>query len=127
MLSLSALVVHLLKPVIAFIVTPIGEDRSVVDTRAILAPTFETDMGLGQGSYGRSLPGEIALDSIGAEDHGGATVAVAVTSRFVLPGVANIKDADGPHEIELRSADIDVRAILNEPEGSVGGNDIVDS
>ncbi|GAB5463245.1 MAG: hypothetical protein HoeaKO_33360 [Hoeflea alexandrii] len=99
----------------------------MVDTRAILAPTFETYMGLRQGSYRRSLPGKIALDPIGAEDHGGATVAVAVTSRFMLPGIANIKDADGPHEIELRSTDIDVRAILNAPEGSVGGNDIVDS
>ncbi|MFV1635858.1 hypothetical protein VXL51_06995 [Phaeobacter sp. JH20_17] len=51
-LSLSELVVHLFEAVVALIVTPIDEDRSVVDTRAILAPTFETDMGLGQGSYG---------------------------------------------------------------------------
>ncbi|ALG92490.1 hypothetical protein TQ29_20010 (plasmid) [Actibacterium sp. EMB200-NS6] len=44
----------------------------------------------------------------------------------MLPCIANIKDADGPHEVELRSADIDVRAILNEPECLVGGNEIVD-
>jgi hypothetical protein len=55
-LSLSALVVHLFEAVVAFIVTPIDEDRSVIDTRAILAPTFKSHMGLGQGSYGRSLP-----------------------------------------------------------------------
>lgn len=55
-LSLSALVVHLFEAVVALIVTPIDEDRSVIDTRAILAPTFKSHMGLGQGSYGRSLP-----------------------------------------------------------------------
>jgi len=55
-LSLSALVVHLFEAVVALIVTPIDEDRSVIDTRAILAPTFKSHMRLGQGSYGRSLP-----------------------------------------------------------------------
>jgi len=55
-LSLSALVVHLFEAVVALIVTPIDEDRSVIDTRAILAPTFKSHMGVGQGSYGRSLP-----------------------------------------------------------------------
>ena len=55
-LSLSALVVHLFEAVVALIVTPIDEDRSVIDTRAILAPTFKSHMGLGQGSYRRSLP-----------------------------------------------------------------------
>ena len=59
---------------------------------------------------------------IGAEDHSGATVAVAVTSGFVLSRIPNIKNADGSYEVELRSADIDVRAILNELEGLVGGN-----
>ena len=61
-----------------------------------------------------------------AEDHGCAAIAVTVTTGFMLPGIANIKDADGPYEIELRSADIDVRAVLNEPECLVGGNEIVD-
>jgi hypothetical protein len=42
-------VVYLLKPVIALIVTPIDEYRSVVDTGAILAPAFKSHMGLGQG------------------------------------------------------------------------------
>lgn len=37
-------VVHLLKAVIAFIVTPVDEDRTVIDAGAILAPAFETDM-----------------------------------------------------------------------------------
>ena len=62
------------------------------------------------------------MDAISAEDHDGATVAVAVTSRFVLPRIPDIKDADGPHEIEFRAADIDVRAVLNEPESPVRGN-----
>lgn len=66
------------------------------------------------------------MGPIGAEDHGGATIAVAVTSGFMLLRIANIKDADGPHEVEFRSADIDVRAILNELEGPVGWNEIVD-
>ena len=60
-----------------------------------------------------------------AEDHGGATVAITITTGFVLPRIPDIKDADGTHEIELRSADIDVRAILNEPEGLVGGNKVI--
>ena len=49
-------VVHLLEPVVAVIVTPIDEDGSVINARAMLAPTFKSHMGLGQGSYGRSLP-----------------------------------------------------------------------
>ena len=43
-LSLSALVVHLLKAVVALVVAPIDEDGSMIDTGAILAPSFETDM-----------------------------------------------------------------------------------
>ena len=125
-LSLSALVVHLFEAVVALIVTPIDEDRSVVDTGTILAPTFKSHMGLGQGSYGRSLPGEIPLGPVGAEDHGCAAIAVTVTTGFMLPRIANIKDTDGSYEIEFRSADIDVRAVLNEPEGPVGWNEIVD-
>lgn len=46
-LSLSALVVHLLKPVVALVVTPIDEDGTVIDAGAILAPTFEAYMGGG--------------------------------------------------------------------------------
>ncbi|APE45777.1 hypothetical protein BOO69_19600 (plasmid) [Sulfitobacter alexandrii] len=65
------------------------------------------------------------MRSICAEDHGGTTVAVAVASGFVLSRIPDIKDADGPHEVELRSADINVRAILNEPEGLLGGNKVV--
>ena len=123
---MAALVVHLFEAVVALIVTPIDEDRSVIDTRAILAPTFKSHMGLGQGSYGRSMPGEITLGPVGAEDDGRAAIAVTVTTGFMLPCIANIKDADGPHEVELRSADIDVRAILNELEGPFGRNEIVD-
>jgi hypothetical protein len=46
-LSLSALVVHLLKAVVPFIVTPVNEYGTVIDAGAILAPAFETDMGGG--------------------------------------------------------------------------------
>lgn len=66
------------------------------------------------------------MGSVSADDHGRAAIAVAVTTGFMLPGIANIKDSDGPHEVELRSADIDVRAILNEPECLVGRSEIVD-
>ena len=48
-LTLPTLVVHLLKPVVALIVTPIDEDGSMIDTGAILAPLFETYMGGGKG------------------------------------------------------------------------------
>ncbi len=37
-------VVHLLKSVVALVVAPIDEDGSMIDTGAILAPSFETDM-----------------------------------------------------------------------------------
>lgn len=37
-------VVHLLKAVVALVVVPIDEDGSMIDTGAILAPSFETDM-----------------------------------------------------------------------------------
>lgn len=37
-------VVHLLKAVVALVVAPIDEDRSMIDTGTILAPSFETDM-----------------------------------------------------------------------------------
>ncbi len=114
-LSLSALVVYLFKAVDAFVVTPIDEHGSMIDTKAILAPAFEADMGGRQGGDGRALPGEVALGSVCAEDHGGATIAVAVASRLILSRIPDIKDADGPYEVELRTADVDVRAILNEP------------
>ena len=55
-LSVSALGVHLFEAVVALIVTPIDEDGSVINARAMLAPTFKSHMGLGQGSYRRSLP-----------------------------------------------------------------------
>ena len=125
-LLLSELVVHLFEAIVAFIVTPIDEYGSVIETRAILAPTLKSHMGLGQCSYGRSMPREIALGPVGAEDHGRAAIAVTVTTGFMLSRIANIKDADGPHKIELRSADIDVRTILNEQERLVGRNEIVD-
>ncbi len=48
-LSLSALVVHLFEAVVAPIVPPIDEDRSVIDTPAIMAPNFTSHMGRGQG------------------------------------------------------------------------------
>jgi hypothetical protein len=46
-LSLSALVVHLLKAVVSLIVTPVDEDGTVIDAGAVLAPAFEADMGGG--------------------------------------------------------------------------------
>ena len=70
------------------------------------------------------MPSEIALGSVGAEDHGGATSAVVVASRFVLLRMPDIKDPNGSYEVEIRSADIDVRSILNESEGLVEGNKV---
>ena len=117
-------VAHLLKAVVALVVAPIDEDGSMIDTRAILAPSFKSHMGFGQGSYRRSVPSEIALGPVSAEDYSRATIAVSVATGFVLPRITNIKDADGPHEVELRSADIDVRAVLNKPKGLVGRNEV---
>lgn len=92
----------------------------------MFSPSFETNMIGGKGGDGRPLPGKVTLDAICAKNDGCAAIAVTVTSGFELPCIADIKDADGPHEIELRSADIDVRTTLNEPEGVVGGNEIID-
>jgi hypothetical protein len=124
-LSLSKLVVHLFEAVVALIVTPIDEDRSVIDTRAMLAPSFKAYVSRRKGSNGRPLPREIALGPVSAEDHGRAAIAVTVTTGLVLSCIPYIEDADGPHEIELWPAYIDVRAILNEPQGEVGGNEII--
>ena len=121
---MSKLVVYLLKSVIALKVTPIDEYSSVVDTGAILAPAFKSHMGLGQGSYGRSMPSEIALGPVCAKDDGRAAIALSVTTGFVLSCIPDIEHADGPNEVELWSADIDVCAILNEPECLVGRNEI---
>ena len=123
---MSALIVHLLEPVVAVIVSPIDEDRSVINAGAMLAPAIKAYVSRRKGSDGRPLPREIALGPVCAEDHGRASVAVPIAPGLVLSRIPYIKDADGPHEIELWSADIDFRAILNEPEGPVGGNDIVD-
>ena len=48
-------VVHLLEPVVAVIVTPIDEDGSVINARAMLAPTFKAHMGLER--WGEHCPG----------------------------------------------------------------------
>ena len=34
------------------------------------------------------------------------------------------EDADGPDEVEFWPTDIDVGAVLNEPEGELGGNEV---
>ena len=42
-------IVHLFETIIALVVTPIDEDRAMVDAGAVLPPAFEADMCLGQG------------------------------------------------------------------------------
>lgn len=86
----------------------------MIDARAMISPPFKPRMGRGQSGCGRSLPGEITLSPVGAKDDHRAAVAVAISPGFVLPCIANVKDADGSHEIELRSADVDVCSILDE-------------
>ena len=115
----------MLEPVVTLIVTPIDEDGSVINARAMLAPAFKAYVSRRKGSDGRPLPSEIALGPVSAEDHGRASVTVPIAPGLVLSRIPYIKDANGLHEVELRSADIDVRAILNEPEGLVGWNKIV--
>jgi len=58
-------------------------------------------------------------------DNDGAAVAVAISPGFMLAGVTNVKDADGAHEIELRPADIDIRAVFYELEGVVSPHEVV--
>lgn len=115
-------VVHLLEPVVALIVTPIDEDGSVINARAMLAPAFKTYVSRRKGSDGRPLPREVTLGPICAEDHGRTSVAIPISPGFVLAGIANVKDADGPHKIELRTADIDISTILNKAKHEVCWN-----
>lgn len=117
-------VVHLLEPVVALIVTPIDEDGSVINARAMLAPAFKAYVSRRKGSDGRPLPGEVTLGPVSAENHGRASVTVPIAPGLVLSRIPYIKDANGSDEIEFRSADIDVRAVLNEPEGPVAGNKV---
>ncbi len=124
-LSLSALVVHLFEAVVALIVTPIDEDGSVINARAMLAPAFKACVSRRKSSDGRPLPGEVTLGPVSAEDHGRASVTVPIATGLVLSRIPYIKDANGSDEIELWPADIDVRAVLNEPQGEVGGNEII--
>ena len=62
------------------------------------------------------MPRKVTLGPVGAEYNNRAAVAVAISPGFVLSGITNIKDADGPHKIELRAADVDVRTILGEAQ-----------
>ena len=65
------------------------------------------------------------MGPIGAEDHGRASVTIPIAPGLVLSCIPYIEDADGPHEIELRSADINVRAVLNKPQGEAYRNEII--
>ena len=68
---------------------------------------------------GRAVGGNLAhenspLNPISAEIHGRRSVAVTITAGLVLAGISDIVDAGGTHEIELRAADIDIFAILDQ-------------
>ena len=117
-------VVHLLEPVVALIVTPIDEDGSVINARAMLSPAFKAYVNRRKSCDGRPLPGEVTLGPVSAENHGRASVTVPIATGLVLSRIPYIKDANGSDEIEFWSADINVRAVLNEPEGPVGGNKV---
>lgn len=106
-------VVHLLEPVIALIVSPVDEHRAVIDGGAMIAPTFQADMRLGQRGDGRTRPVKIALDSIGTEKDCFETAAIAVAG-FVLARIPNIEDTDRADEVELRSTDVDVGSVLDQ-------------
>lgn len=117
-------VVHLLEPVVTLIVTPIDEDGSVINARAMLAPAFKAYVSRRKGSDGSPLPSEIALGPVSAEDHGRASVTVPIAPGLVLSRIPYIKDANGSEKIELRTADIDVRPILDEAKHEVCRNGI---
>ena len=118
-------VVHLLEPVVILIVTPIDEDGSVINARAMLAPALKAYVSRRKGSDGRPLPSEIALGPVSAEDHGRASVTVPIAPGLVLSRIPYIKDANGSDEIEFRPADIDICTILNEAQGKIHGNKLV--
>jgi hypothetical protein len=115
----------LLEPVVAFVVAPVNEDGPMINAWAMISPPFKPHVVRGEGGGGRSLPGKIALCPVGAEDNYRAAVAVAISPGFVLAGITNVKDADGPYEIELRTADVDVCTILYAAQGIIRRNEIV--
>jgi len=115
-------VVHLLEPVVILIVTPIDEDGSVINARAMLAPALKAYVSRRKGSDGRPLPSEIALGPVSAEDHGRASVTVPIAPGLVLSRIPYIKDANGSDKIELWTADINVRPILDEAKHEVCWN-----
>lgn len=54
------------------------------------------------------------------------TFTASFAASLILAGIANIIDADGPYEVELRSADINVRAVLNQLDFLGSRREIVD-
>ena len=115
-------VVHLFKAVIALIVAPIDEHGTVINAGAMLAPAFKAYVSRRKGSDGRPLPSEIALGPVSAEDHGRASVTVPIAPGLVLSRIPYIKDANGSDKIELWTADINVRPILDEAKHEVCWN-----
>ena len=59
------------------------------------------------------------MGAVSSEDDYCTAVAVAISHRLLLPCISNVKDADGSDKIELRTADIDVRPILDEAKHKV--------
>jgi len=121
----AELVIHLLKPVIALIIAPVHEDGPMIDAWAMISPPFKPYVGRGEGGGGRSLPGEVTLGPIGAKDDRRTAIAVAITPGFTLSCIPDVKDANGPNEIEIRSADVDICAILNEAQGIICRGEVI--
>jgi len=86
-------------------------------------PSAQDQQSDGQGGFSWSFPGEVTLGFICTQHHSGATIAAPVKRGFVLARTPNIKNLDGQNKIKLGPTDTDIRAVLNELERPVGGNE----
>ena len=112
-------VIDLFKAVIAAEVPPFDEYRPVMDARTVGSPSLKPDMGNGQSARGGPSPGEVALYPVGPEHDHRASKTLAVTGRCMLMRIVHGENADRSHEIELRSADVDVGTVLNQLKSNV--------
>lgn len=106
-------VIDLLISVRALIVMPVHKHGSMVQFRATFSPSLETQMGTGQGIYGRGVPGKLPLHPILSETDDGVSIAIPSVVGFFLFCDAHMKDADRTHKIKCRPTDIDIRSGLD--------------
>ena len=107
------LVVHLLESIVAFEVAPLHKNRTMPDTRAVIAIALDADMGVGKGTYAAPSPTVVALRAVAAESHTRISIAAATVLSATFPLTClSLKDSDRANKVEFRTAYVDIGAIL---------------